>query len=132
MSFEIVPVERSRELAEFIDVSWHIPEAVRHPQWVPPLRMMVGDLLDTKKNPFYRQANRALFIARKNGRPVGRIAAIENRAHNGFHGDRVGFFGFFESVDDADVAGALFEAAKSWLVARGLTSVRGPVNPSTN
>jgi GNAT superfamily N-acetyltransferase len=94
--------------------------------------MMVRDLLDTKSNPFYRQADRKLFIARRDGRAVGRIAAIENRAHNTFHRDRVGFFGFFEAIDDAEVARALFRAAEDWLRARGLTSMRGPMNPSTN
>lgn len=93
---------------------------------------MVRDLLDTKSNPFYRQADRKLFVARRDGKPVGRIAAIENRAHNAFHHDRVGFFGFFEAIDDADVASALFGAAEEWLRAHGLTSVRGPMNPSTN
>ena len=94
--------------------------------------MMVRDLLDTKSNPFYRQADRMLFVARRQGKPVGRIAAIENRAHNAFHQDRVGFFGFFESVDDGGVAGSLFAAAEEWLRSRGLTSMRGPMNPSTN
>ena len=94
--------------------------------------MMVRDLLDTKTNPFYRTADRRLFIARRGGRVVGRIAAIENRAHNAFHGDRVGFFGFFESLNDADVADALVDRAGAWLRARGLTSMRGPMNPSTN
>lgn len=93
---------------------------------------MVRDLLDTKRNPFYRQADRKLFVARRNGRLVGRIAAIENRAHNRFHNDRVGFFGFFEAIDDAEVARALFRAAEEWLRARGLTHIRGPMNPSTN
>jgi hypothetical protein len=132
MSLEVVTVEGSRQLSAFIDGPWHIPEAVRHPRWVPPLRMMVRDLLDTKRNPFYRMADRALFIARRDGRPVGRIAAIENRAHNSFHGDRVGFFGFFESVNDASVARALVTRASAWLSSRGLTSMRGPMNPSTN
>src|SRR4051812_18076812 len=102
MSLEVTPVERSRELSAFIDVPWHIPKAVEHPQWVPPLRMMVRDLLDTKTNPFYEQADRRLFIARRRGKLLGRIAAIENRAHNEFHRDRVGFFGFFESIDDPE------------------------------
>jgi len=125
-------VERGRDLAAFVDVPWHIPGCVEHPCWVPPLRMMVRDLLDTKGNPFYRKADRALFLARRDGRLVGRIAAIENRAHNETHGDRVGFFGFFESVDDPAVATALFAAASRWLSARGLTAIRGPMNPSTN
>lgn len=94
--------------------------------------MMVRDLLDTKSNPFYRQADRRLFIARRDGRAVGRVAAIENRAHNAFHADRVGFFGFFECVDDPDVAQELLRAAREWLRARGLTLIRGPMNPSTN
>src|SRR3954469_17228515 len=115
MSVETFSVESSRDLAAFVDVSWRIPDAVSHPRWVPPLRMMVRDVLDTKSNPFYREAARALFIAKRDGKPVGRIAAIENRAHNAFHGDRVGFFGFFESVNDPDVASALLETAREWL-----------------
>ena len=63
---------------------------------------------------------------------MGRIAAIENRAHNQFHADRVGFFGFFESKNDQDVANALFAAAEQWLRSRGLDTIRGPMNPSTN
>lgn len=94
--------------------------------------MMVRDLLDTKGNPFYRAAARQLFVARRNGRLVGRIAAIENRAHNEFHHDRAGFFGFFESIDDPSVATALLDAARTWLAGRGLTTIRGPMSPSTN
>lgn len=99
---------------------------------MPPLRIAVRDALDKRANPFYRQADRQLFLALRHGRPVGRIAAIENRAHNQFHGDRVGFFGFFESIDDQDVANALFAAAERWLHSRGLDTMRGPMNPSTN
>lgn len=132
MSVEVVPVESSRDLAEFVDVPWRIPAVAQHPRWVPPLRMMVRDLLDTKRNPFYGQAARQLFLARRGGSTVGRIAAIENRAHNLAHQDRVGFFGFFESVDDAEVAARLFDAAAAWLSARGLATMRGPMNPSTN
>jgi hypothetical protein len=132
MSIEVSPVERSRDLAAFVDVPWRIPDIANHPQWVPPLRMMVRDNLDTKRNPFYHEAARTLFIARRKGVPVGRIAAIENRAHNAFHQDRVGFFGFFETVNDAEVANALLDAAASWLRSRALTSMRGPMHPSTN
>lgn len=94
--------------------------------------MMVRDLLDTKSNPFYRLADRRLFVARRDGKLVGRIAAIENRAHNEYHDDRVGFFGFFEAIDDGEVAGLLFNEARNWLASRGLTAMRGPMNPSTN
>ena len=125
-------VEGARGVSAFVDVPWRIPGIATHPQWVPPLRMMVRDQLDTKGNPFYRSASRALFVAYRDGQPVGRVAAVENRAHNDTHGDRIGFFGFFESVDDQEVANRLLDAAGAWLRGRGLTTLRGPMNPSTN
>jgi GNAT superfamily N-acetyltransferase len=132
VSVEIISVESSRDLRRFIDLPWKIHSRAAHPQWVPPLRIAVRDALDKKANPFYRQADRQLFLALRDGRPVGRIAAIENRAHNEFHADRVGFFGFFECKDDQDAATALFSAAERWLCGRGLDTMRGPMNPSTN
>jgi hypothetical protein len=129
---QISPVRSRRDLARFIDISWHLFDRGRFPAWVPPLRLAIKDALDTKNNPFYRNADRELFLATRNGKLVGRIAAIENRAHNRFHDDRVGFFGFLECTDDQEVADALFAAAEAWLRARGLTTMRGPMNPSTN
>jgi len=72
------------------------------------------------------------LIAFKDGKPAGRIAAIINRSHNEYSKDKVGFFGFFDSADDKDVASTLFEAAKEELLKRGLTSMRGPYNPTIN
>jgi hypothetical protein len=92
----------------------------------------VHDALDERRNPFYQEAERALFLAERGGEVLGRIAAIENRAHNRFHGDRVGFWGFFECVDEQAVADALFAAAEEWLAERGLDTMRGPMTPSTN
>jgi GNAT superfamily N-acetyltransferase len=131
-TLHIVPVESARDLRRFIDVPWRVYDREAHPQWVPPLRLLVRDALDTRRNRFYARADRALWLALRGGRPVGRIAAIENRAHNEFHGDRVGFFGFFETLDDQDAATALLDTAAAWLRARGLTVMRGPVSPSTN
>ena len=132
VAVEIIPVESSRDLRRFIGLPWKIYSQAEHPQWVPPLRIAVRDALDTKANPFYREADRKLFLALRNGQPVGRIAAIENRAHNAFHSDRVGFFGFFECQNDQEAADALFDATQTWLAARGLDTMRGPTNPSTN
>ena len=132
MALDIVPVASSRDLRRFVDLPWQIYNPTDHPQWVPPLRIAVRDALDTKRNPFYKSAERELFLAVRDGRPVGRIAAVANSAHNEFHGDRVGFFGFFEAKDDQEAANALFGAAGAWLAARGLTAMRGPMNPSTN
>ena len=132
MSLEIIQVASRRDLRRFVALPYALYDEKVYQNWVPPLRVAVHDALDRKKNPFYRDAERELFLAVRDGEVVGRIAAIENRAHNRFHGDRTGFWGFFESVDDQEVADALFRAASNWLGARGLTSMLGPMNPSTN
>jgi len=123
-------VEGRAGVSAFVDVPFRLHRT--EPLWTPPLRIAVRDALDARRNPFYRGADRALFVAERGGRPVGRIAAIENRWHNEHHGDRVGFFGFFDAVDDADVARALLGAAERWLRERALTSARGPTSPSMN
>lgn len=83
-------------------------------------------------SPFLSAAGEMVaFLALCDGRPVGRIAAIRNRLHNEYHGDRTGFFGFFDFEDDGS-ARALLAAAGDWLRDRGLTSVRGPYSPSIN
>jgi hypothetical protein len=132
VTIDVVPVTSRRELDRFVDLPWTLFDRSSHPQWVPPLRSTVRDALDQAKHPFYRDAERALFLAMRNGKVVGRIAAIENRAQNRFHADRVGFWGFFECADDQPAADALFDAATRWLGARGLNVLRGPMNPSTN
>lgn len=132
MVVSVAPVASPRGLRDFVTLPWRLYRG--DPNWVPPLIGEEHKLLDpTRGNPFYRHAVIALFLARDGtGEPVGRIAALENRAHNDFHGDRVGFFGFFECADDPEVARALVGAARDWLRPRGLALVRGPVNPSTN
>ena len=132
MPLEITRVETGRDLRRFIDLPWRIYNSTDHPQWVPPLRLAVTEALDRKKNPFYKRADRELFLAHRDGRLVGRIAAVENRAHNEFHNDRVGFWGFFEVANDQEAANALFTAAEGWLRERGFDTMRGPMNPSTN
>lgn len=130
MSLVVREVSGRSGTSRFVDVAWTIHHGSI--AWVPPLRAVVRDALDVKRNPFYGSASRALFVAETDGRAVGRIAAIENRAHNRHHDDEVGFFGFFDCIDDADVAVALLERAEAWLGERGLTASRGPVNPSLN
>jgi hypothetical protein len=128
------PVRTTADLRRFIAFPYALHRG--DPQWVPPLRMDVKKMLDQQKNPFFHRAAAEYILAeRRNGgtaEVVGRIAAIHNRAHNEFHGDQVGFFGFFECVDDQAVADALFAAAADWLRARGLDTMRGPASFSTN
>jgi GNAT superfamily N-acetyltransferase len=126
----IVPVAGRSDLGAFIGLPYELH--AQDPCWAPPLRRDARALVDPAKNPFYEHAARELFLARRDGRVVGRIAAIDDRLHREVHGDSTGFFGFFECVDDVEVARALLAAAGGWLKARGLSVQRGPVNPSLN
>ncbi len=92
----------------------------------------MATLLDRRANPFFDHADAEYFLAERDAGMVGRIAAVSNRLHNEVHGDRVGFFGFFESVRDYAVAGALVTAAGAWLRVRGHDVMRGPASFSTN
>jgi len=130
MSLAISTVRTAADLRKFITMVWPIYND--DPNWVPPVIMDRKKLLNRQKNPFYRHAEMELFLATDNGKVVGRIAAITNRLHNETHHDNVGFFGFFESVDRSDVAAALLGAAEGWLAERGMTAMRGPINPSMN
>ncbi len=102
------------------------------PNWVPPLVMERRDFLDPKKNPWFEFGTVELFLARRNGQVMGRIAAVNDPHYNAFHGTQHGFFGMFECVDDPQVAKGLFDAAAQWCRAQGFTSFMGPVNFSTN
>ena len=123
-------IGRGEPVKPFIDLSWKVN--ARDPQWVPPLRMVFNALLDRGKHPFHQHADVALFVAERGGEVVGRIAATANYRANEFQGNTTGFFGLFECVDDEAVARALLDRAGEWLKAKGLTSMQGPFNLSTN
>ncbi|MCA9222225.1 MAG: hypothetical protein KDA71_17975, partial [Planctomycetales bacterium] len=99
---------------------------------IPPLRMNQAELTGFKKHPFYDIARRQVFLATRDGQPCGRILALVNDVHNQRYNEQRGFFGFFECIDDQQVANALFGAARDWLAAQGMTAIRGPANPSLN
>jgi hypothetical protein len=101
-SIDVTPVRGGRDLDAFIALPYELYRGDRH--WTPPLRRDVRLLLSRTKNPFFEHAEAEYFLARREGRVVGRIAAIHNRLHNEFQGDRAGFFGFFETIDDPAVA----------------------------
>jgi len=85
-----------------------------------------------RRHPFYERNEAQTFLASRNGKVRGRIAAILNRGHIERFDEQLGFFGFFECVDDEEVAGRLFDAARAWLAERDIQRIRGPVNPSQN
>ena len=123
-------VSSKQDVNTFIRLLWKIYR--NYPAWVPPLMMDRKKLMDTEKNPFYKHADAEFFLAEHDGEVVGRIAAIVNHNHNKEHNENIGFFGFFECINDQTVANALFDKAKEYLLTHGVTAMRGPANPSVN
>ncbi|GMU05595.1 N-acetyltransferase [Corallococcus caeni] len=127
---QVTPVRGAADRTAFIRLPYSLYRD--DPNWVPPLEMERRDFLDPKKNPFFDYAEVELFLARRGQDVVGRVAAIKNPRHMEFHGTKEGFFGLFECVNDAGVARGLLDAAGAWLKARGIDTVLGPANFSSN
>ncbi len=127
---DIVNVGSRRQLAQFIDFPHEL--YAQDPNYVPMLFMEQEALLNPKKSPFWLHSKAAYFLALKDGKIVGRIAAIRNNNHIAFSGNQEGFFGFFDVIDDKEVAKKLFDTAADWLRAEGLHKMIGPANFSTN
>lgn len=130
MPIEIVECTTPEERRRFIEFQWEVYKG--DPYWVPPLVSERMAFYDKSKNPFFEHSDAAMFMARRDGRAVGTIVAIQNNRHNDIHHDRTGFFGGFETINDDAAAAALFDAARAWLLARGLTTLRGPATLSLN
>jgi ribosomal protein S18 acetylase RimI-like enzyme len=126
----IIPVTTREERREFASFPWHIYRD--DPNWVPPLFMDRLTLLDPEKHPFHQHAEVQLFLALRSEAVVGTICAHINHIHNEVFQDKVGFFGFFEVVEDDAVAKALFDSASAWLRERGMEAIRGPESFSQN
>ena len=129
-NYQVSRVNGSKDQAEFLNLAWRIYKD--DPNWVPPLRLNIMELVGFRKHPFYDNATIENFLVRKDGLVVGRISAIVNHGHNQRFEEKRGFFGFFECIDDQQAAGALFAAACKHLVSQGMTDVRGPCNPGLN
>ena len=98
-------VETKSDLMQFIKLPWQIYKD--DPHWVAPLLVERKEFLNRKKNPFFKHAEVVFYLAKRNGRTVGRIAGIVNHNHIEYHQEKTGFFGFFECVNDYQVAKAL-------------------------
>jgi len=127
---DIVEVDTAAKLSDFID----LPNRLygNDPNYVTPLKSERLEFFDRSKNPFYRAAKTRLFLARRDGETVGRIAECVNFAHNDYHVEQTGFFGFFDCIDDFEVASTLLKTAMIELKRAGMERMRGPVNFSTN
>lgn len=126
----VEPVATRAARREFLELPWRLYHG--DPRWVPPLRREQAELVGYRPHPFYQQNAAQTFLVFRGREVCGRIAAIDNRIHNDYHAERVGFFGFFECIDDVEAAAGLFDAAERWLAGRGLRAMRGPASPSIN
>jgi hypothetical protein len=129
-ALEIRPVNGKKDWNAFIRFPYS--HYKKDPNWVPPLLIDQKVLLDPQKNPFFRHADAQFFLALRDGKVVGRIAAIVDHDHNRFHNEKTGMFGFFETIEEYAVAEGLLSAAKAWVAEKGMTAFRGPLNPSQN
>jgi hypothetical protein len=102
------------------------------PAWVAPLDFMIKEQLTPKTNPFFGHADVTLFTAWKDGELVGRTSAQIDHEHLKRWNDDTGFFGFFDTIDDEEVARALVSRAEQWLRERGMKRMRGPMSMSIN
>lgn len=127
MGIATYPVGTSSRLIQgYVDLLWKVYRNDSH--WVPPLKSDVKKLM-SRKNPFFRHADVEHFVAILNEKEVvGRIAATVYPTYIERYKSRVGFFGFFESLEDDAIADALLSAAEAWLKARNITHISGPYN----
>ena len=123
-------VTTARQRKQFLQLPWSLYQG--DPNWIPPLRLDQKENVGYIHNPFFEQNRIQTFLAYRGTEVVGRIGAILNQGHILRYDDPRGFFGFFESIDDQEVANGLFNAARDWLADQGIFKIRGPVNPSMN
>jgi hypothetical protein len=127
---QIRPVHSRRELKRFVKVPFRLHRD--QPQWVPPLIFERMQFLDRSKNPYFEHAEAELFIAERDGDPVGRITAQVDRRWDEFQDGSDGMFGFFESANDPEIAAALLDTAAEWVGDRGRRRILGPMDFTTN
>lgn len=125
----LIEAQSAHDLKRFIEFPYRLYS--RDALYVPQLRKEMRELF-SPKNPFFEHAEVRYYLVEDTGEVVGRVAAILNRRHIEIHSEQTGFFGFYESVDNAEVCGMLISAAEDFLKQQGMLSLRGPMNFSTN
>ncbi len=129
----VVPIQTAAERRRFIHFPWQVYRGDQpDPLWVPPLLSERKAFFDPARGAFYQHAEVQLFLALRGRRVVGTISAHINHLHNQTHHEQIGFFGFFEVLDDPEAAQALLQTAAGWVRERGYQAIRGPMNFSVN
>ena len=129
MPLDVRPARSYRDVGAFIDLPFRLHAGT---PWVPPLKLERRIFLSRRVGPYAKRMDYELLLAHRDGRVVGRISAHIDHAYNKHHDERRGWFGFFESEDDPEVARALLDAADAWLTARGMTEMVGPADFQMN
>ena len=130
MSIEIKKVETKKDLKKFINFPHDLYRD--DPNYVPMLQMAAKEMFSKKKNPFFEHSQVENYLAYKDGKLAGRISAIRNNNYNDYHDSNVGFWGFYDVIDDYEVSKALFDTVEKWHKQHGFDAMIGPVNFSTN
>ena len=124
LAVEKIDTRDKSQVRRFVDLPYRLYK--NHPQWVPPLRPDIAVMLNRRRHPFYEHSAADFFVAVREGRAVGRVAAMENRPFNDYHHTHKAQFYLFECEDDQEVSGTLFERVFAWAKERGLDQVIGP------
>jgi len=124
LTIEQLDTENKKQVKRFVELPYRIYAGCA--QWVPPLNIDAYNQLNRKKHPFHEHSDVDFFIAVRDGRDVGRIAAIENKPFNKYHNEKASDFYFFECENDLEAATALFNTVFEWSKARELDTVIGP------
>jgi len=127
---KVVKADSKKLINDFIKFPFKLYK--NDPYWVAPLIMEQKNFLNRKINPFFEHSEAQYFLAYKDNKIVGRISAHTNTMHNKTHNDKIGFFGFFECINDQNVADTLFDTARNWLKEKGMDTMRGPASFSVN
>lgn len=130
MTIEVRQHEPGKGTEDFIRAGFEVFRDDK--AWVPPLHMVISERLNPKKEPFHQHADVALFTAWKDGRLVGRTSATVDRTWLETWKDDTGHFGYFDTIDDPEVARALLSRAEQWLASKGMKRMNGPMSLSAN
>jgi GNAT superfamily N-acetyltransferase len=129
MAVEVRAVGSFGELREFVGLPFRLHAGT---PWIPPLKLERYLFLNRRANAYFKHGEAQYFLARRQGRVVGRVTAQVDHAFNEFHHSRWGMFGFLEFEDDPEVLAALLEAAERWLRSRGADRMVGPMDFQMN
>lgn len=130
MAVTVEKVVTKKQTREFIKFPYALYKNDKN--WVPPLIMDDYRKVNRKKHPFYQHAEAEFFLARRDGTVAGRIAAVHDSIWEQTHKEKAAYWGWFECVDDPEVAKSLFDASFDWARKRGCIRIIGPMSPNAN